>query len=596
MSYRLKVKSVNKRPLPEVAGLLGATALLSGAITGVLLSMLRAHLTRKGEAPTEENVKQLAAAVQEEASPEDLNTVQSGTASPQVTTRVQQAISAAAERIDTQPEQSQKPTADNSNIEFLKLYQEQTPQARTEIMKYVLRNFSKLNDKEKQKYMNDTTVYAKQFINKFNELGRKLNKPEDLDLIAKELTKTAEEQPAAQAAEKGKQSAKKGEQTKQAAAPATQASEKTSKTVPARFGATVEFLERELPDLKIKWKNNKEAVILIMKALNDSASAGLIADIPRVTVKPLRPLPPVTEAENESEKKAKPKRAAPTPTTGLQFILNDLFKQDVFKKLFRMNTEAKGAIEKLFTNLAEKPVAQSATAPAPEAPPAMQPPTTAQAATSIEKPAQAVSAPAVPAQAASASAVAEPSKEQTTKQDNKNTNIPYKISVPPLESDEDFRNFLNSPLREQLVPLCNLNDNELVAKLEEYGLASKTKKMFKKNAHRFVPIGNIGSLVFPPKILLVKQVSLLNTLFNIPQSADKYKVVSLPYFYASNEEYQLTDDLISKGAIEVVEEPKQKQESLYEGLFDKFITNKQTNSSKQLFSFDGNKFKKYNRG
>lgn len=40
----------------------------------------------------------------------------------------------------------------------------------------------------------------------------------------------------------------------------------------------------------------------------------------------------------------------------------------------------------------------------------------------------------------------------------------------------------------------------------------------------------------------------------------------------------------------------QSQESLYEGLFNKFKTNKQPKNSKQLFSFDGDKFKKYNRG
>lgn len=52
-----------------------------------------------------------------------------------------------------------------------------------------------------------------------------------------------------------------------------------------------------------------------------------------------------------------------------------------------------------------------------------------------------------------------------------------------------------------------------------------------------------------------------------------------------------------QGAEEVLNEIKKSNKTLvYEGLFQKFTTNKQPNNSKQLFTFDGNRFKKYNRG
>jgi hypothetical protein len=587
MSYRLKVKNNKNKNLQEAdVGNLMLVGGLAGTVLGATIILLATRLGIKSKARQMAAAEKIRAVVQKNSPDIDIKNLSAAkvgeivaqeseqianlvreegvqVSQQEVKEKVKEAAKAAQSAQQSAP--AENPNTPKTNIQFLKPYQEQSPQARTEIMKYVISNFSTLDAKQKQKYMDDQTVYAKQFINKFNELGSKLKKPEDLNLIGKELSKAAEEQPATQAAEKSKQSPKKGEQAKQAAAPAAQASEKTSKKVPARFGATVEFLENSLPNLNIKWKNNKEAVILIMKALNDAANAGLISDIPKVTEKPVKTAAITETQKRQNKNNPKPTRRVPPRATGLQFILNNLFKEKVFKDLFRLKPEVREAIEKLFTGLVSKKAETSST-------------------TSQQQP---VNPTATPPPEAIQQQAAEPAAPPVAANHEKQTNpaIPLAAQVkePETSSEQNLAAQDSQDIDKELrKKYFDIYWTGLLARIEEfvkkYSVGENTKK----------------SLIDAAKKLLDKKIDDID----IKPEDYSWLLVLNPDGSTYNYElaYFIKDRIPEIESLSQYKKQILKKYSVDEGLFQKFAINKKINNSKQLFTFDGNKFKKYNRG
>jgi hypothetical protein len=118
-------------------------------------------------------------------------------------------------------------------------------------------------------------------------------------------------------------------------------------------------------------------------------------------------------------------------------------------------------------------------------------------------------------------------------------------------SNEGDSGLATSPLREDLVALCDHDDDTLMAQLRARKL-TPTRPMFRKGPHRCVPLGegrSVYSLVFPHKTVLAPQVRFFELLFGRGLEGRKFRVTRLPVIAADRDDYHLSEDIVRKGTV-----------------------------------------------